>query len=586
MIEHPPSEMDVDATVDADAEVPATPNSGEWRALGDTVLGVGSSCEVVLGRQTSLDRDVALKRLLPNRRHVAGRERLLAEGRLLGRLEHPNIVPLHGLWFDDGGWPCLMLKRVKGETWEEVLRRERLPDGTLAEPERHLRVLIEVCFAVSFAHEQGVLHLDLKPSNILLGNHGETYVADWGSALTVPPGSDGVVLPPGSSPRGTPRFLAPELARAAEGTFVDGRADVFSLGVVARELLVGPSTVAATADGLAPSGLDPEAQALVLRATAVDRETRFPTVTAFRAALEAYLKHATARVQGRDARARLQRLKALCETPDTSAADIQEAFVECRFACDQSLRSYSEQPAVKAVRDEAHLLMAQRALHRGDIEGAEAHKDALLVPSGLLESQLAAARHARAKSVRDATAVREKLRGHDVAEGLDTRRRAAFWLGHATLLGAVAAWLAAGAPPALGYPQMWLLDGGHLLLALAVPQAVQRHYFPNAAVRRLWTAWKTMVFFGLIALLMASGLGQAAFLGLVWRLTVFAVAGAYAAMLFAHRRFWMTAGVHAVCAGVTALWPDAAGAVWMTSTWLALVLTSQLPRGAGERLLP
>ena len=172
-------------------------------------LGRGGMGVVNLAWQASLERDVAIKQV--RRDASVG---LLREARIMGALEHPNIIPVHALGLDRDGRPVMVMKRVSG-----VVLHELLADPThghwdkilAADPlSRKVRVLMEVCQALHFAHARGVLHRDVKPDNVMVCNFGEVYLLDWGVAAHLGEGGQlttGAVV-------GTPAYMAPEMARA------------------------------------------------------------------------------------------------------------------------------------------------------------------------------------------------------------------------------------------------------------------------------------------------------------------------------------------------------------------------------------
>jgi eukaryotic-like serine/threonine-protein kinase len=241
-------------------EVPRLVVDARDRFEAARVLGRGGVGEVVLARDNDIERPVALKRLLPELE--GGAEiiaRFVGEIRVLGRLDHPNIVPIHDVGVDPDGRYFYVMKFVDGETLEHVI--ERLAAG---DPEYHQRysferrteVFLQVLRGVQYAHAQGVLHRDLKPANIMLGRFGEVVVMDWGLArgrdetprfpvddkhvtLTAPRGSraptnklrtmEGSLL-------GTPAYMSPEQARGEVAT-LDERSDVYALCVMFHELL-------------------------------------------------------------------------------------------------------------------------------------------------------------------------------------------------------------------------------------------------------------------------------------------------------------------------------------------------------------
>ena len=131
--------------------------------------------EVVLARDQQLDRDVAIKRLRSANPSPATVQRFLREAKIQARLDHPSIVPVHQLGSDASGQPYFVMKRLSGTTLAAHIRK------VTKSPQELLRAFVDVCLAIDFAHQRGVIHRDLKPENVMLGEYGEVYVIDWGS---------------------------------------------------------------------------------------------------------------------------------------------------------------------------------------------------------------------------------------------------------------------------------------------------------------------------------------------------------------------------------------------------------------------
>ena len=130
--------------------------------LGE-LIGRGGLADVYSAIQHSLMREVAVK-VIRRGSEVQPAARFAHEARINGGLNHPNILPVHGM-FHSKGQPALVMKRVSGRSWAEQLQEDRQRQrDTLAD---HIEVLVRVCEAVEFAHSRGVLHLDLKPSNVM-----------------------------------------------------------------------------------------------------------------------------------------------------------------------------------------------------------------------------------------------------------------------------------------------------------------------------------------------------------------------------------------------------------------------------------
>lgn len=149
----------------------------------------GGMGAVMEAQEHKLGRSVAMKVLLQRDASEANKQRFLQEARVLGQLAHPNIVPIHDLGTDGWGRLFYTMKLVQGDTLHEVLGRLREGDAaTLAKyPLTHLLTVFQkVCDAMAFAHARGVLHRDLKPQNIMVGEFGEVLVMDWGLAKILP----------------------------------------------------------------------------------------------------------------------------------------------------------------------------------------------------------------------------------------------------------------------------------------------------------------------------------------------------------------------------------------------------------------
>jgi len=215
------------------------------RFVGGELIGAGGMGTVVRAFDRELQRDVAIKVLAPDAAAIESEvERFVNEARITGQLEHPYIIPVYDLGTDELGRRYFSMRLVDGETVEETLRRfgpSRLHPACLGDL---LQVFSKVCEAISFAHSRGVLHGDLKPSNVMTGEYGQVYVMDWGVARLLRPLPD---LPPDSAPGpdesaqmlvGTPSYMAPEQLRMGRDR-IDRRADVFALGAILYQMLTG-----------------------------------------------------------------------------------------------------------------------------------------------------------------------------------------------------------------------------------------------------------------------------------------------------------------------------------------------------------
>ena len=174
-------------------------------------------------------------------------QRFLREARVTANIAHPGTVPLYELGRDRNGSLFFTMKRVNGRDLRSIIESLKAGDErtAIAFPlSAQVDILISVCQTVAYAHRHGVIHRDLKPANILVGGFGEALVIDWGLAkvwgepelATAEMGADeDPALTPVGRRYGTPLYMAPELARG--DAHIDGRVDVFSLGIVLYEIL-------------------------------------------------------------------------------------------------------------------------------------------------------------------------------------------------------------------------------------------------------------------------------------------------------------------------------------------------------------
>jgi WD40 repeat protein len=203
----------------------AVDDPDRYRADGEHARG--GLGRIVRAEDTRLGRTVAVKELL---RASPGAEALFVrEALITARLQHPGIVPVHeaGRW--PSGEPYYVMKLVQGRTLKEVIAEKTCLADRLA----LLPHAIAVAEAIGYAHSRGVIHRDVKPANVMVGDFGETVVVDWGlardDARPEPEIESGRVI-------GTPQYMPPEQAR---GEGVDARADVYALGALLYETLAG-----------------------------------------------------------------------------------------------------------------------------------------------------------------------------------------------------------------------------------------------------------------------------------------------------------------------------------------------------------
>jgi serine/threonine protein kinase len=235
---------------------PKSKSLGPYEIISE--LGRGGMGIVLKARDKALNREIALKVMRADGyKNDEWRKRFIEEAQITGQLEHPGVAPVHLLGANSKGYEFFSMKLMSGRTLAQILKalsdkkRDVLREYTLA---RLLSVFERVCETVEFAHSRGVLHRDLKPANIMVGDHGEVWVLDWGLAKLISAqardgNKAGAAVPAVKSIRdasgdlttagsivGTPAYMSPE---QASGEKLDEGADIYSLGAILYEILTG-----------------------------------------------------------------------------------------------------------------------------------------------------------------------------------------------------------------------------------------------------------------------------------------------------------------------------------------------------------
>ncbi len=402
-------------------------------------LGTGGTAIVRRAHQASLDREVAIKTPLHGASSPTTVWRVLQEAWVTGALQHPGVVPVHDVVMDGEGCPHIVMRRIEGWTWTELINR---PD----EVERafgvrdvlawHLRVLMAVAGTVHHAHGRGVLHRDLKPDNVMIGPGGEAYVLDWGIAVALdqraahrlPLAADQLTL------AGTPHYMAPEMARG-DGPAISVASDVYLLGGLLYAILTGspphpgddPQVVIAGAAAdvpiLPPSAPMRLAQ-LCTQTLALDPAERPPSAESLRRQVQSYLeeRHADALVEA--GQAALTDL--VSRSADAAAHDVPALFAACRLAFEQAIAHAPDHADAHSGLAAARTARIRWDLNRGDARAAfELLEEMTEPPSALVDEVRAAlALHASRTALAD-----QLIADHDEAAGIRTRTFVSLLLG-------------------------------------------------------------------------------------------------------------------------------------------------------------
>ncbi len=263
---------------DAGAEAPRDPPPAQAELAPHfpayeigALLGQGGTGAVYRARHKALGRACALKVIAPA---VAARpgfaERFERETRTLAGLQHPGIVAVH-----DGGragpWCYLALELVEGADLRQMIRAGRVA------PREALSIVAQMCDALQYAHDRGVVHRDIKPENVLVDRSGRVKVLDFGLAKLIHPDGVGGTLTRTDQIVGTPLYMAPEQWRTP--LEVDHRADIYSLGVVFYELLTSELPVGRFPPPSRRAVLDVRLDEVVLKTLEREPERRYQQVS-------------------------------------------------------------------------------------------------------------------------------------------------------------------------------------------------------------------------------------------------------------------------------------------------------------------
>jgi predicted Ser/Thr protein kinase len=243
------------------------------------LLGQGGMGAVYKARQTRLDRVVALKVVSPGANpDPAFAERFTREARALARLSHPNVVGVHDFG-EAGGWYFFVMEFVDGANLRQLLQA-----GTVT-PDAALRIVPQICEALQYAHDEGIVHRDVKPENILLDKKGRVKIADFGLAKLLNRPAGVPSLTGSQQVMGTWHYMAPEQIERPQA--VDHRADIYALGVVFYELLTGELPLGRFTPPSQKVEVDVRLDEVVLRALEKEPERRYQQAGEVRTDVEA-----------------------------------------------------------------------------------------------------------------------------------------------------------------------------------------------------------------------------------------------------------------------------------------------------------
>ncbi len=415
---------------------------GDLRVKGK--LGEGGMGIIHLAEQSPLDRLVAIK--TPRKGTDEGAiNSILQEAYITGIVEHPNVVPIYTLGQSGNGEPMIVMKRIEGVSWQAVLQDPTSAPAGDVDLNWHLRILIEVCDAIRYAHHRRIIHRDIKPENVMIGRYGEVYLLDWGIAVSLNRSENPMLrhISDALGVAGTPSYMAPEMTDDnAEN--IDERTDVYLLGAVLHEILTGSTRhegeslmkvffAALQSEPVEyPAEVPRELGIIANKATSQKKEDRFQDVDQFRQALLDYLEH-RASVELSDSAdrvwERLQTLLGETDRSETEDLELHDLFGECRFGYRQALALW---PGNSVASDGFQLCLTELTKYYisiGNDVGAAAAVAQLPTPNPDLQHQVARLSEQRALEKREVVRLKKFSAANDLSTGSGTRSIVAVILG-------------------------------------------------------------------------------------------------------------------------------------------------------------
>ncbi|TWU08425.1 protein kinase domain-containing protein [Stieleria varia] len=344
-------------------------DDADYRFVGQ--LGAGGTGVVFQAHQRAVDREVAVKMLRSEhavKPHL--REQFLAEARVIGGLDHPNVIALHEVYSDKNGSLFYSMKRIDGTSWDK-----QIDDLSLSQ---NIEILLRVADAIRYAHSRGLIHRDIKPENVMLGKFGEVLVADWGLAVKY---QTNQTVAATNSIGGTPAYMAPELASASAGA-ISFQTDVYLLGAILYRVLTGkpphngPSLLqciqAAANNVIEPTDTECELMTVAMRAMATSSAERFASVDQFIDAIKDERQHEQSQRLIRRAIGQAEHA-----INSTDSADAYRDFGIADALLCEAIALWPSSLKAREVRKRLQLQFAAIATERGDYDLAAAIYEAV-----------------------------------------------------------------------------------------------------------------------------------------------------------------------------------------------------------------
>ncbi|BBM86722.1 serine/threonine-protein kinase [Candidatus Uabimicrobium amorphum] len=401
----------------------------------DKKINSGGMGVIYRGIQTNLQREIALKGIQPQMaKHDHQKDKFISEAMVTAYLDHPNIIPVYEMGVGNDDELLLTMKLINGSSWHELLhpftrsQREKADEYDLI---AHLEILQNVCNAMAFAHNKGIVHNDLKPANIMVGEFGEVFVMDWGIAVDIsePPQENRRALhcKEVKFPMGTPSYMPPELARG-KGKKIGPWTDVYLLGGILYEILMGksPHKAKSLKESIHLScndmpafddNIPDEIREVCEKALQKDIGDRYQSINAFKKALQDFLQHRESVIITQQSQELLERCEKniresqLAKTPNIERNRVYDDFAKALAGFQQAMKLWGNNKDAARGQFAARFAYATAALQNRDLGLAEAQAREIEDPAKKqpLIQEIAIAKEKTLRSLRMAKVLRRSL---------------------------------------------------------------------------------------------------------------------------------------------------------------------------------
>lgn len=401
----------------------------------DKKINSGGMGVIYRGTQINLQREIALKAIQPQMaKEDHHKDKFISEAMVTAYLDHPNIIPVYEMGVGSDDELLLTMKLINGSSWHELLhpftrsQREKADEYDLI---AHLEILQNVCNAIAFAHSKGIVHNDLKPANIMVGEFGEVFVMDWGIAVDISESPQenrrALYYKEVKFPMGTPSYMPPELARG-KGEKIGTWTDVYLLGGILYEILMGKSPhkaknikesihLSCNDMPIFDEDIPDEIRQVCEKALQKNIEDRYQNIHAFKKALQDFLQHRESVIITQQSQELLERCEKniresqLVKTPHIERNRVYDDFAKSLAGFQQAIKLWGNNEDAVRGQFAARFAYATAALQNRDLGLAEAQAREIEDPTKKqpLIQEIIIAKEKTIRSLRMARVLRRSL---------------------------------------------------------------------------------------------------------------------------------------------------------------------------------